>query len=132
MGKKDTLLTTKEFASRSGLTASQITKMLREKKLKGRKQSGKWMIPESQLPGEAVSPPPSTPQKTTPTKSTPKPRASSVYSVPEFSAMTYLTESGVVQWLKLGRLQGAQAPGGEWQVDAASLVLPGIQHLLRS
>ena len=132
MGTNDTLLTTKEFASRSGLTASQITKMLREKKLKGRKQSGKWMIPESQLPGKTGSPSPSKSKKASPAKGSPKAATTSAYTVTEFSAMTYLTESGVVQWLKLGRLKGAQTPGGEWQVDAASLALPGIQHLLRS
>jgi hypothetical protein len=52
-------------------------------------------------------------------------------SVPEFSAKTYLTEAGVVQWLKNGRLKGTLTPGGEWQVDAASLELPAVKHILR-
>ena len=82
MGQKDTFLTTKEFALRSGLAVTQVTKMLREKKLAGEKQSGKWMIPAS--------------------------------------ALTSLGEST------------SAAPATPWQVDAASLELPYIKHLLRS
>jgi len=131
MGPKDTLLTTKEFASRSGLAVTQVTKLLREKKLAGEKQAGKWVIPESALPSPGGTSP--TPQRNTkpPAKSAQTSRSSSAYSVSEFSAMTYLTEAGVARWLKQGRLQGTQSPGGEWQVDAASLELPCIKNLLR-
>lgn len=131
MGPTDTLLTAKEFASRSGLAVAQVTKLLREKKLAGEKQSGKWMIPESALKSagqtapatQAKTKPPATPAKT--------PRSAPAYSVSEFSAMTYLTQAGVIQWLKQGRLAGTQNPGGEWQVDAASLEMPYVKHLLR-
>jgi hypothetical protein len=58
MEPKDTLLTTKEFASRSGMTVAQVTKLLRENKIRGEKQSGRWMIPASALnAGDSPSPP---------------------------------------------------------------------------
>ena len=129
MGPKDTLLTTKEFASRSGLAVAQVTKMLRENKIAGEKQSGKWMIPSSELasvgkPKPAASKPSAKPA--------PASGSAKAYSISEFSAKTYLTEAGVTQWLKQGRLRGTQNPGGEWQIDAASLELPCVKHLLRS
>jgi hypothetical protein len=133
MGQKDTFLTTKEFASRSGLAVTQVTKMLREKKLAGEKQSGKWMIPASALKflSASTSAAPATP----PAKPAPKAKTAgnaTAYSVSEFSAMSYLTETGVLRWLKQERLKGTLTPSGEWQVDAASLELPYIKHLLRS
>ena len=130
MGPKDTLLTAKEFASRSGLAVTQVTKMLREKKLAGEKQSGKWMIPASALKslGESTSAAPAKP----PAKPAQTAGNATVYSVSEFSAMSYLTETGVLRWLKQERLKGTLTPSGEWQVDAASLELPYIKHLLRS
>ena len=131
MGPKETLLTTKEFASRSGLAVTQVTKLLREKKLAGEKQSGKWMIPESALPSAGGTSPEPQPKAKPPAKSVQTGRSVPAYSVSEFSAMTYLTEAGVTRWLKQGRLQGTQNPGGEWQVDAASLELPCVKHLLR-
>ena len=130
MGQKDTFLTAKEFALRSGLAVTQVTKMLREKKLAGEKQSGKWMIPASALTslGESTSAAPATP----PAKPAQTAGNATVYSVSEFSAMSYLTETGVLRWLKQERLKGTLTPSGEWQVDAASLELPYIKHLLRS
>ena len=128
MGPKDTLLTAKEFASRSGLAVAQVTKLLREKKIAGEKQSGKWMIPSSQL-ASVGKPKPATAKQ--PTKPAPAADSATVYSIAEFSAKTYLTEAGVTQWLKQGRLQGTQGPGGEWQIDAASLELACVKHLLR-
>lgn len=130
MGQKDTFLTAKEFALRSGLAVTQVTKMLREKKLAGEKQSGKWMIPASALTslGESTSVAPAT----SPAKPAQTAGNATVYSVSEFSAMSYLTETGVLRWLKQERLKGTLTPSGEWQVDAASLELPYIKHLLRS
>lgn len=128
MEPKDTLLTTKEFASRSGMTVAQVTKLLRENKIRGEKQSGRWMIPASALKtGDSPSPPAKTKAKQ-PAQTA---RKSAAYSLSEFSAMTYLTEAGVVRWLKEGRLQGHQSPGGEWQIDAASLENPYVKNLLR-
>jgi predicted site-specific integrase-resolvase len=53
------------------------------------------------------------------------------YSVAEFSAMSYLTDFGVKDWLKKGRLKGSKDENGQWQVDGASLELPNIKRLLR-
>jgi len=131
MGQNETLLTTKEFASRSGLPVAQVTKMLREKKLKGQKKSGKWMIPASALQTAGASPQPATGAKAGPPRAAQPPAGGPSLSVSEFSAKTFLTEAGVVQWLKKGRLKGTQAAGGEWRVDAASLELSAVKHLLR-
>ncbi|MBC2733404.1 MAG: helix-turn-helix domain-containing protein [Desulfobacteraceae bacterium] len=126
MEPKDTLLTTKEFASRSGMTVAQVTKLLRENKIRGEKQSGRWMIPASALNTGDTPSPPAKAKKPAQTI-----RKSAAYSLSEFSAMTYLTEAGVVRWLKEGRLQGHQSPGGEWQIDAASLENSYVKNLLR-
>ena len=128
MEPKDTLLTTKEFASRSGMTVAQVTKLLRENKIRGEKQSGRWMIPANAL---KIGVSPSPPAKTKAKQPAQTARKSATYSLSEFSAMTYLTEAGVVRWLKEGRLQGHQSPGGEWQIDAASLENPFVKNLLR-
>lgn len=131
MGSKETLLTTKEFASQSGLTVEQVTRMLREKQLQGHKQSGRWMIPAGQLQaGKKAREQPAAKPAAQPSASSPSAPAQ-VLSVADFSAKTYLTENGVIQWLKRGRLHGRQAAGGEWVVDAASLELPVMRHLLR-
>lgn len=47
--------------------------------------------------------------------------AAKAYSLAEFVKMTYLTENGVKDWLKQGRLSGRQNETGEWMIDAASL-----------
>ena len=128
MGSKDSLLTTKEFASRSGMTVAQVTKLIRDNKISAQKQSGRWMIPTSALKSGGAPPPPS---KAKVKPSAQAARTAPAYSISEFSDMTYLTEAGVIRWLKEGRLQGNQTPGGEWQVDAASLERPHVKHLLR-
>ena len=53
------------------------------------------------------------------------------YSVSEFSAMTYLTDFGVMDWLKKGRLRGIRDENGDWRVDSSNLELPNIKRLLR-
>jgi predicted site-specific integrase-resolvase len=45
--------------------------------------------------------------------------------------MTYLTEKGVAEWLKAGRIKGIQKEGGEWQVLEGNLQVPDISRLLR-
>ena len=131
MGPNEPLLSAKEFASRSGLSVAQVTKMLREKKLSGQKQSGKWMIPASALEHSSATPPPVSSEKAAPVQTAqPSPVAQNM-SVSEFSSRTYLTETGVIKWLQKGRLKGARSAAGEWQVDAASLELPAVKHLLR-
>jgi excisionase family DNA binding protein len=53
------------------------------------------------------------------------------YSVAEFAAMTYLTEKGVSEWLRIGRLCGHKTETGEWQVWESNLSAPGVSHLVR-
>lgn len=168
MAKKPARISTSEFSSLSGLSVSQVSKLLREGKIKGVKVSGKWMISKNQLPLKVVKGmmksqkpamgkrksattriDPLTDKKTpsearqakdpTP-KSAIQPSTSAAakkigqkgtYSVAEFSARTYLTEFGVMDWLKKGRLRGTQDENGQWRVDGANLELPGIKHLLR-
>jgi hypothetical protein len=50
--KKPEYISTNEFSSLSGLSVSQVSKLLREGKIKGLKESGKWMISRSQGDGE--------------------------------------------------------------------------------
>ena len=53
------------------------------------------------------------------------------YSVAEFSEMTYLTQKGVNEWLKQGKLKGEKDENGNWMVDAASLQLSFMNKLIR-
>ena len=53
------------------------------------------------------------------------------YSVTEFSRLTYLTEYGVLEFLKKGRLQGVRDEKGQWRLGADNLRNPGMRHLLR-
>jgi hypothetical protein len=53
------------------------------------------------------------------------------FTIPEFAAMTYLTEKGVAEWIKAGRIKGIQNENGEWQVLEANLHVADISRLLR-
>jgi len=53
------------------------------------------------------------------------------YSISEFAAMTYLTENGVAEWLKAGRIKGFQKEKGEWRVLESNLRVADISRLLR-
>jgi hypothetical protein len=65
-------------------------------------------------------------------KAPPQPaKTAKFFSVAEFSAMTYLTEYGVMEWLKQGRLKGQQDEKGSWQVDAANLEVADVKRLVR-
>ena len=148
MVKQEQLLTTGAFASQAGIPTSSVTKLIREGKIKAEKKSGKWMIAPDQLkaralkdsarPGKkaakparpkAAPPKPAGAAKGKPAKA--KPIAGKTYSVAEFAALTYLTEFGVQQWLKQGRISGRQVSGGEWQVDAPNLEVPDVKRLVR-
>ncbi|MCU0561246.1 MAG: hypothetical protein MUD16_13760 [Desulfobacterales bacterium] len=59
------------------------------------------------------------------------PPAERTFTVAEFAAMTYLTEKGVAEWLKTGRLQGKQIDGGKWVVFESNLQVPDISRLVR-
>ena len=153
MATQDQFLTTGAFASRAGIPTSSVTKLIREGKIKAEKKSGKWMISPDQLKAKAVQNS-ITPGKRTAAKKTgkstvkiatvkkpapakkdkpakAKTTAGKMYTVAEFAGMTYLTEFGVKEWLKQGRLTGQQAAGGEWQIDAANLELSDVKRLVR-
>ena len=140
MATKSQLLTTGEFASKAGITAAKVSKLIRDGKIKAEKKSGKWMISSSEL--EAVkglskkskpSPKKKTP-KSAPKKDKPaatKPSAAKTIPLADFVNMTYLTEAGVKDWLRQGRLKGLQNETGEWLIDAANLEVPDIKRLVR-
>ena len=74
-------------------------------------------------------------KKAAPPKKAEAPRAkkSAAKAIPlaDFVSMTYLTENGVKEWLKQGRLTGRQGDSGEWLTEAASLELPDVKRLMR-
>jgi excisionase family DNA binding protein len=80
-------------------------------------------------------PPPSAPKAETEApaaSSRPEPApAEKTYSIPEFAAMTYLTEKGVSEWLKSGRLRGVKSDAGEWRVLDSNFQAPDISRLAR-
>jgi excisionase family DNA binding protein len=59
------------------------------------------------------------------------PSAEKTYSASEFAAMTYLTEKGVSEWLKSGKLKGVKTESGEWRVLANNLQVASISRLVR-
>jgi hypothetical protein len=78
---------------------------------------------------QALIPPPDGPEPETPRqKETPVEKG---FSIAEFSAMTYLTEKGVADWLKSGRIKGRQLDNSVWQISADNLKVPDISRLLR-
>ena len=150
MTEKSKLLSTSEFASKTGITPAKVSRMIREGKIEAEKVSGKWMIHPRQLEVKTVTQSsakqkaakpskkktaPAADKSTPPKKGKPavkKDAASKTsYSLAEFVNMTYLTEYGVMDWLKKGRLSGKQNAAGEWRIDAANLDAPDIRHLVR-
>lgn len=69
------------------------------------------------------------PQKAPPAKV--KSSAGKRIPLTDFVRMTYLTENGVKEWLRQGRLTGLQNESGEWMIDAANLEVPSIKRLVR-
>ena len=151
MEKEHTLLTTKEFSDRTGIAADVVARWIRSGKIKAVKQSGRWMIAPSQLKLKVVRKSASDPGNSQPPKThlapgtvpaqkidearpaspmPSKPPAGS-YSVAEFAEMTYLTERGVLLWLKEGRLAGDKDDSGQWRVLADNLQDPNVKRLLR-
>jgi predicted site-specific integrase-resolvase len=158
MGSPPKTMTTGEFSDRTGLSPVEVANLIRDGKLKARKEGGKWAIPESQLSSKWVKAKPKpvagrarssakahapkprakAPAATAPpapaaapTPASPAEPAEATYSIVEFSTMTYLTEKGVAEWLKIGRLKGVQAESGEWRVLGRNLQVPDIQRLIR-
>ena len=130
MSDPKSLLTAQQFAEKARVSSSTVQKWLRTGKIQGIKQNGKWMISTEQL--TETAPHKIEPGKThiAETKDAPITRAAG-YSVEEFSAMTYLTSSGVERYLKEGRLSGARDAAGHWRIDTGSLQMPNIRRLLR-
>jgi predicted site-specific integrase-resolvase len=151
MAKKSELLTSAKFAKKTGLTTATVSKLIRDGKINAAKKSGKWMIEPDQLNAKAVkaalkSGKPAAKKKS----STPKPKKApakakkaaapkadipaeptKTFSIAEFAGMTYLTEKGVTEWLKIGRLKGSQDDRGAWRIDATNLEAPPIKRLVR-
>lgn len=66
------------------------------------------------------------------TKAAPKPaKTTKSFSVAEFADMTYLTENGVMRWLRQGLLKGQQNASGDWQIEASNLEVPNVKRLVR-
>ena len=151
MAKKSELLTSAKFAKKTGLTTAAVSKLIRDGKIKATKKSGKWMIDPDQLKAKAVkaaskSGKPKAKKKdvkpipkkaATESKKAAQPKADrpasaqKSFSIAEFAGMTYLTEKGVAEWLKLGRLTGSQDAQGDWRIDAANLEAAPLKRLVR-
>jgi len=148
MAKKSSALSTREFSEKTGISASTVSRLVREGKIKGVKESGKWLIDRDELNAEAVRSLSKTtrilevsgadgrvPRDPTPLekkgKKHPSKPAGRTYSVAEFSELTYLTEKGVEEFLTSGRLQGARDDKGNWRVGHENLQNSYIRHLIR-
>lgn len=57
--------------------------------------------------------------------------ADKTFTISEFAAMTFLTEKGVGEWLKSGRLKGVQTESGEWRILESNIQSAHISRLLR-
>jgi hypothetical protein len=116
-----------------------VQKWLRSGKLSGTKIGNRWYISPSELSGLATDEGGSAPAaRKDDATAAPKTKAvgerasaGASYSVSEFAALTYLTETGVLRWLRSGRLKGDRADDGSWSVKAESLELPQLRHLIR-
>lgn len=137
MSSSQEYLTTQEFAQKTGVSASTVSKWLRADKISGQKKNGKWMIPLSEIskipPSKGGS---ITTSSTAPTapgikKATKTKTGSEHYTTQEFSALTYLTEFGVEKWLKEGRLIPAYDRSGKRMVASSNLEEPNIKRLMR-
>jgi excisionase family DNA binding protein len=100
MAKSDTLLTTREFAQKAGVSAGTVSKWLRQGTINGEKTGGKWSISAAELikvnqqPGKTHSPA-GNPVPRTNAASSKSDSAGTSYSIQEFSDMTYLTPWGL-------------------------------------
>jgi hypothetical protein len=93
----------------------------------GKKAAGKKAFKPADKKATAQKPAPTKKDKPAKARTT----AGKIYTVTEFAGMTYLTEFGVKEWLKQGRLSGKQDTGGEWKIDSANLETPSVKRLVR-
>ena len=139
MPQSEKLLSTHEFAKKAGVSPGTISRWLRSGKLKGKKQSGKWMIEAGELNAVAGNKSHEKKEKSSVKKAAAKPEASEpkarsygkTLSVEQFSAMTYLTEFGVLKWVKQGKLSSTRDGSGQPRIDASNLDNPSMKHLIR-
>jgi len=126
-------LTTSEFAKLSGIPVGTVTQMLRQGKIRGQKRGGKWAIPadEIKIGTPAASTAPGNPSAASSSAPSPSAATGKGFDIETFARMTYLTENGVRQWLKIGRLSGSPGADGQLKVDAANLERPELKHLIR-
>ncbi len=135
MADNEKTLSSVEVSKITGIAVSTINKMLRDGKLRGEKRSGKWAIFQEALNSEAIA----KLKKTAPPSAATAAKANAPgsssggkhYDVASFARMTYLTENGVRQWLKTGRLSGGTGADGKPFVDATNLDRADLQHLIR-
>ena len=126
-------LTSAEFSKITGISVSKINQMLRKGQLRGEKRRGKWAILKEELHSETIASQKQAPQASagaTPSTQGPK-LPGKRYDVETFARMTYLTENGVRQWLRTGRLSGGMGEDGKPFVNAANLERSDLQHLVR-
>lgn len=133
MVENEKTLTTTEFSQMTGIAVPTITRMLRQETIRGKKRGGKWAIYESELQNRTVATrkdPAAMPPGLNPAANPPADSPKTV-DVDAFAQMTYLTEKGVRQWLKTGRLSGRTGADGTLRVDASNLERPELRHLIR-
>lgn len=133
MTEDEKTLTTAEYSAKSGLTAATVARMLRQGKLRGEKRGGKWAIFASELQSQKKLLPKAS-NKTGARSSSAgdtRPADGNTYDVESFARLTFLTENGVRQWLRIGRLSGGTDSDGNLRVDASNLQRPDFQHLVR-
>jgi hypothetical protein len=101
-----------------------------------RARAPRTSAPTLSAPQVAASPRPAA----VPTAATPEPVVAPrqarqpeerTYSIAEFATLTYLTEKGVCEWLKIGRLQGIKTENGDWRVLESNLKVSDISRLVR-
>ena len=125
-------MTAGEFAKAAGVSAARISKLIRDGKLKATKEGARWMISQNQLDAKVVRELKRTSKPAPAVQAVPETRpAEKTYTIAEFAAMTYLTEKGVAEWLKTGRIKGIQKETGEWRVLASNFLEPDISRLVR-
>ena len=125
-------MTAGEFAKAAGVSAARISKLIRDGKLKATKEGARWMISQNQLDAKVVRELKRTSKPAPAVQAVPETRpAEKTYTIAEFAAITYLTEKGVAEWLKTGRIKGIQKETGEWRVLASNFLEPDISRLVR-
>ena len=127
MTETENTKTTAQYSAKTGVAVSTVAKMLRQGKLRGEKRGGKWVIFASEQKNGGHLP-----KKTADSVPTARrPASGDTYDVERFARLTYLTENGVRQWLRIGRLSGSTDSGGNPRVDASNLLRPELKHLVR-